>query len=113
MDNTVIDSGTVRARADDDLYVLDVRPTYSYEESHIEGSHSLPIYDQLKGGNFIGLDVSAPELPENEEIAVVCFSGSAAAVAAERLRELGFDAKPMRGGIDAWDAATVGTVASV
>ena len=48
MSNTVIDAEAVRER-DDELYVLDIRPTYSYEEAHIPGSHSLPIYDQLKG----------------------------------------------------------------
>ena len=111
MSNTVIDAETVRERGDE-LYVLDIRPTYSYEESHIEGSHSLPVYDQLKGENFIGLEVSAADLPEDQEIAVVCFSGSTADVAAERLRELGFDAKAMRGGIDNWDAPTTGTVAT-
>ena len=112
MSNTVIRAESVRERAGDDLYVLDIRPTYSYEESHIEGSHSLPVYDQLKGENFIGLEVSAADLPEDQEIAVVCFSGSTADVAAERLRELGFDAKAMRGGIDNWDAPTTGTVAT-
>lgn len=111
MSNTVVTPETVRAR-DDDLYVLDIRPTYSYEEAHIEGSHSLPVYDQLKGGNFIGLDVSASKLPSDAEIAVVCFSGSTAAVAAQRLREHGFDAKAMRGGINNWEAPTAGTVAS-
>jgi rhodanese-related sulfurtransferase len=111
MSNTVIEPSTVRARADDNLYVLDIRPSYSYEEEHIEGSHGLPIYDQLKGENFIGLDVSVSDLPDDEEIAVVCFSGATAAVAAERLREHGFDAKAMRGGITDWDARTVGTVA--
>lgn len=112
MSNTVVQPETVRERAGEDLYVLDIRPSYSYEEEHIAGSHSLPIYDQLKGENFIGLDVSTEELPEDEEIAVVCFSGSTAAVAAERLREHGFDAKAMRGGINGWDAPTAGTVAT-
>jgi rhodanese-related sulfurtransferase len=111
MSNIVIEPSTVRDRAGDDLFVLDIRPSYSYEEEHIEGSHSLPIYDQLKGENFIGLDASLSELPDDEEIAVVCFSGSTAGVAAERLREHGFDAKAMRGGIDGWDAQTTGTVA--
>ena len=111
MSNTVIDAETVRERGDE-LYVLDIRPTYSYEEAHIPGSHSLPVYDQLKGENFIGLEVSAAELPDDREIAVVCFSGSTAAVAAERLRELGFDAKAMRGGINNWDASTTGTAAT-
>lgn len=112
LSTTPIQPEEVDARADEDLYVLDIRPTYSFEENHIEGSHSLPIYDQLKGQNFIGLDVSAEQFPEEQEIAVVCFSGSRASLAAERLRELGFDAKPMAGGINGWYAATTGTVST-
>ncbi|MFW5935394.1 MAG: hypothetical protein ACOCQL_06045 [Halolamina sp.] len=44
MSNIGADAESVRDRAGDDLYVLNIRPTYSYEEAHIEGSHSLPIY---------------------------------------------------------------------
>lgn len=99
----------VKSRADD-VFVLDIRPAYSFKEEHIDGSHNLPIYDQLKDENFIGLDVSTAELPDDQEITVVCFSGSTAAIAAERLREHGFDAKRMIGGISGWQAATTGTI---
>lgn len=94
----------------EDAFVLDIRPACSFEEEHIDESHNLPIYDQIKGDNFIGYDVSAVEPPEYEEITVVCFSGSTAAIAAERLCEHGFDAKRMVDGINVWQAATTGTV---
>lgn len=93
-----------------DVFVLDIRPAYSFEEEHVDGSHNLPIYDQLKGGNFIGLDVSTGDLPKDKEIAVICFSGSTAGIAAERLRDHGFDAKRLVGGIAGWEAGTAGTV---
>lgn len=96
----------------DEVFVVDVRPAYSYEEEHIPGSHNLPIYDQLSGENFIGLDASIDELPEGQEIAIVCFSGSKAELAADYLRKRGYDAKRMVGGIGGWPYATTGTVAS-
>jgi rhodanese-related sulfurtransferase len=105
---TTISPEEVKSRADE-VFVLDIRPAYSFEEEHIDGSHNLPIYDQLKGENFIGLVVSAADLLKSKEIAVVCFSGSTAATAAARLREHGFDAKRMIGGINGWHAATTGT----
>jgi rhodanese-related sulfurtransferase len=107
LSNTAIAPEEVESRTDE-LFVLDIRPAYSFEEEHIEGSRNLPIYDQLQGKNFIGLDVSTSEIPEDEEIVVVCFSGSTAAIAAERLREHGFDAKQMVGGIAGWQPTTVG-----
>lgn len=93
-----------------DVFVLDIRPAYSFEEKHIDGSYNLPIYDQLKGRNFIGLDASTADLPKDEEIEVVCYSGSTAGIAAERLRDLGFNAKRLIGGIAGWEAGTAGTV---
>ncbi|MFB6096735.1 MAG: rhodanese-like domain-containing protein [Haloferacaceae archaeon] len=107
MHNTVQPSRV--ADRPDDVFVLDIRPRYSYEETHIEGSHNLPVYDQVAGGNFIGLDASLEAVPDDEEIAVVCFSGSTAAVAAAYLRERGYDAKPLAGGIAGWNGPAAGT----
>lgn len=97
----------------ENMFILDIRPQYSYEEEHIPDSHNLPIYDQLQGKNFIGLDVSLDDLPEDRVIIVVCFSGSTAAIAAEYLRSQGFNAKTMDGGIGAWTSTTVGTNSDV
>jgi rhodanese-related sulfurtransferase len=112
LSTTTISPEEVDARADEELYVLDIRPTYSFEENHIEGSHNIPVYDQLKGRNFLGLEVAADELPEDTEIAVVCFSGSTATLAVQWLRKHGFDAKTMVGGISGWQGATTGSVSA-
>jgi len=96
----------------EDVFVLDVRPTYSYREEHIAGSHNLPIYDQLAGDNFIGLDASLDDLPTDREITVVCFSGSKASKAAAYLRDHGYDAAALAGGITGWTGATTGSVQS-
>ncbi|WP_435102579.1 rhodanese-like domain-containing protein [Halarchaeum sp. P4] len=105
--NNTIRAEAVRDRADE-LFVLDVRPAYSYHENHIVESHNLPIYDQLAGESFIGLDASLDELPDDQEIAVVCFSGSKASLAAEHLRKRGYDAKALIGGMSDWPYETVG-----
>ncbi|QLC35506.1 rhodanese-like domain-containing protein (plasmid) [Halarchaeum sp. CBA1220] len=107
MSNTITSSEVWEQASE--TFVLDVRPSYSYHETHIPGSHNLPIYDQLSGENFIGLDASLTELPEDREIAVVCFSGSKAALAASRLREHGYDAKRMVGGMNGWSYVTTST----
>lgn len=97
----------------ENVFILDIRPQYSFEEEHIPDSHNLPIYGQLKGENFIGLDASLDDLPEDRMVVVVCFSGSTAAIAAEYLRGQGFNAKAMDGGIGAWTSTTVGTNSAV
>ena len=93
----------VAARRDDDgLFVLDVRNEDDYEEWHVEGSHNLPIYDQLLEKEFSGLEAALDELPEDREIAVVCVAGVTSARAAEFLRERGYDARSMADGMNGW-----------
>lgn len=111
MRNTNMASSEVREQRDGP-FILDVRPAYAYEESHIQGSHNVPVYDQVQGGNFIGLDASLDALPEEETIAVVCYSGSTAAGVAAYLRERGYDARRLVGGMNAWEGPTDGTISS-
>lgn len=89
-------------REDDDMFILDVRNEDDYEEWHIEGSYNLPIYDQLLDENFIGLEASLDEIPDDKEIAVVCVAGVTSAHAAEFLHDRGYDAKSMEDGMNGW-----------
>lgn len=109
--NNTISAEEVEERREE-LFILDIRPSYSFEEAHIEGSSSLPIYDQLQGGNFIGLNASLEMLPEDGEIVVVCFSGVTASIAADYLRQRGFDALSLTGGMSAWESTTAGVVSA-
>ena len=96
-----ISPGTVAERAGD-LFVLDVRNEEDYEEWSIEGSHNVPVYDELLEEEFSGLEDSIDELPQDQEIAVVCVAGITSARAAQFLRERGYSARTMTGGMGGW-----------
>ncbi|EFW91543.1 beta-lactamase domain protein [Haladaptatus paucihalophilus DX253] len=103
--NTDISPTEVAARlrdGDEDLYVLDVRNEDEYEEWNIDGSHNVPVYDQLSGGNTLGLEHSLDDVPEDAEVATVCVAGVVSQRAAQVLRNNGYDAKSMRGGMRGW-----------
>jgi len=86
----------------DDLYVLDVRNRDDYEEWQIDGSHNLPIYDELLDGDLSTLQEHVDALPRDEEIAVVCVGGVTSADAADLLSEEGFEARSMADGMKGW-----------
>ncbi|MFC7198073.1 MBL fold metallo-hydrolase [Halospeciosus flavus] len=106
MSNTDIDASEVARRiAEDDaedVFVLDVRNEEDYEEWQIPGSTNVPIYDELLQYDYSGLEDNLDDLPEEEEIAVVCVGGVTSARAADFLREHGFDAKSIPDGMNAW-----------
>ncbi|WP_433634564.1 MBL fold metallo-hydrolase [Halomicrococcus sp. NG-SE-24] len=95
-------SEVAERRDDDDLFVLDVRNEDDYEEWAISGSHNLPIYDELLDGDFSSLEAALDEIPEDEEIAVVCVGGITSADAAGFLNERGYDARSMTDGMRGW-----------
>ncbi|WP_266081366.1 MBL fold metallo-hydrolase [Haladaptatus caseinilyticus] len=109
MSNTKFDPSEVARRVYDDeaedIFVLDVRNEDDYEEWQIEESYNLPIYDQLLSKNFIGLRASLDDIPEDEEVAVVCVGGVTSARAADYLRDKGYDAKSIENGMNGWGRA--------
>lgn len=106
MSNTDIQPAEVARRTSEDdasdVFVLDVRNEDEYEEWQIPGSTNLPIYDELLEYDYSTLEESLDELPEDEEIAVVCVGGVTSARAAEFLREHGYDAKSIDDGMNGW-----------
>ncbi|MFC4438520.1 MULTISPECIES: MBL fold metallo-hydrolase [Natrialbaceae] len=86
----------------EDLFVLDVRNEDDYDEWQIPRSTNVPVYDELLEYDYSTLETKLDELPENEEIAVVCVGGVTSARAAEFLRENGFDAKSIDSGMNGW-----------
>jgi adenylyltransferase/sulfurtransferase len=74
--------------------IVDVRETFEYEIARIEGSKLISLGE---------LPSRFGELPADEEIILVCKSGTRSAHAAELLRTAGFTrAYSLEGGIDAW-----------
>lgn len=86
----------------DELFVLDVRNEDDHEEWAIGGSHNVPVYDELLEEQFDGLEARLDEVPRGEEVAVVCVAGITSSRAAQFLRNRGYPARTMTGGMGGW-----------
>ena len=81
----------------DDVYVLDVREQWEYNEGHIPGVTLLPLGE---------LPARMDEIPTDKEVIVTCRSGNRSGQATDFLRQNGFDnVHNMQGGIVAWEQA--------
>jgi rhodanese-related sulfurtransferase len=76
------------------VVLLDVREPYEWEAGRIDGAVHLPLSE---------LGARAGELDRDATIVVQCRIGGRSAVAAQALRQAGYDAWSLRGGILAWD----------
>lgn len=74
-------------------YVLDVRQPDEYQAGHVPGAVLVPL-DQL--GDRIG------EIPQDQELHVICKSGGRSAAAVEALNQAGYSAVNVAGGTTAW-----------
>lgn len=88
----------------DDLFVLDVRTEAAYEDRHVDGSTNLPIYEDLLRDDYSSLEAHLDDLPDEREIATVCVAGVTSARAAAFLRDRGYDARSVTGGMNEWDS---------
>jgi phage shock protein E len=93
-----VDVHTVASIKDeDDVYVIDVREQWEYDEGHIPGVTLIPmsqVPDRLD------------EIPLDKEVIVTCRSGNRSGQITDYLRQIGFDnVHNMSGGIVAWEAA--------
>ena len=81
-----------------DVVVLDVRPVEEYLAGHIPGALSVPL-DQLEG--------AVSRLPKRSEIVAYCRGPYCvlAPQAVERLREKGYRARRLAGGLPEWRLA--------
>lgn len=80
-----------------DVFVLDVREQWEYDEAHIPGVTLLPM-------NSVPNRLS--EIPTDKTVVVTCRSGNRSGQVVEFLRRQGFtNVHNMTGGILAWQAA--------
>jgi rhodanese-related sulfurtransferase len=75
-------------------FLLDVREPDEYTESHLAGATLIPLGD---------LAQRTAELPRDREIIAYCRSGGRSARAVDFLREQGFNAHTLQGGIIEWN----------
>lgn len=88
---------TAHQKYSDGVYLLDVRTQEEWDEVHIPGTTLIPL-DQLSN--------RLSELPEGQEIVVVCRSGNRSQEGRNILRQAGFShVSSMTGGIREWTAA--------
>ena len=83
-------------------FVLDIRPEPNYETGAIDGSHNLPVYDDLRSGDESALRAGLSELPSDGDVVVVCKMGIVAKRATALLEDEGYDAKTLAGGMSGW-----------
>lgn len=82
-----------RELIDGGAQVVDVRTANEHSVSHIEGARHMPIER---------LDAEVGELDRDRPLVVYCRGGNRSGVAAEALRNSGWDAHSIDGGLVAW-----------
>ncbi|MEZ4771187.1 MAG: rhodanese-like domain-containing protein [Caldilineales bacterium] len=77
----------------DDVYVLDVREDWEYASGHVPGANLIPLGQ---------LSSRLSEIPADKTVVAVCRSGNRSGQATEILRQAGFDAHNMVGGMNSY-----------
>jgi rhodanese-related sulfurtransferase len=87
---------------DDGAFILDVREPDEWIESHIPGATLIPLGE---------LASRVDEVPQDQEVVVVCRSGNRSAEGRDILLAAGFEqVTSMAGGVNQWKAAGFETV---
>jgi len=82
--------------------ILDIRPKQEREEWSISGSIHADVYKRLKANEKdVFESISLPDAP----IVTVCAAGKTSLMAAEILKEKGFEVYSLEGGMRAWNYA--------
>lgn len=89
-----VDATAARELAGEGALLLDVREIDEWHDGHAPGAVHVPLGD---------LTERLDELPSDRRIVAVCRSGNRSAGATQALRQAGYDAVNMRGGMQAWE----------
>ena len=80
--------------------VVDVRKQEQYALETIPGSVNFDAYDALHAGGERAME--GLKLPEGARVVTFCNRGHSGAIAAEQLRQQGYEAYSLEGGLEAW-----------
>jgi rhodanese-related sulfurtransferase len=80
--------------------VVDVRKQEQHAEGSIPGSVNFDAYDALHAGDERAME--GLELPEGARVVTFCNRGHSGAIAAEQLRQQGYEAYSLEGGLESW-----------
>lgn len=87
-----------KAQAGEALYLLDVRELYEWDATRVKASESV----QVVHAPMNSVPNRLAELPRDQQIAVICASGSRSYGVTHYLNGQGFDAVNVDGGMGAW-----------
>ena len=92
-----VDVHTVASIKDqDDVFVIDVREQWEYDEGHIPGVTLIPMNE---------VPNRLDEIPTDKDVIVTCRTGNRSGQVTDYLRQIGFDnVHNMSGGIVAWES---------
>jgi rhodanese-related sulfurtransferase len=93
-----------------DPFLLDIRPESAFQSGAIESSHNVAVYDELRGGDDATLRRYLHDIPTDRDVVVVCKMGVVAKRATSLLREEGYDAATLRGGMSGWQGYQNGSL---
>lgn len=85
------------------LSLLDVRPSEQRDEWAVPGSLHVDVYEALKEGDSLAMSQVRP--PVDRPVVTICALGRMSAVAAQQLRDRGYQALSLVGGMKAWSLA--------
>nr|WP_223695233.1 rhodanese-like domain-containing protein [Leifsonia poae] len=76
-------------------WLLDVREGFEWQAGHAPGAHHIPLAE---------LGARLQELPDDEQILVICHTGGRSRFATDALRRADYPAANVAGGMDAWQS---------
>ncbi|WP_431277381.1 rhodanese-like domain-containing protein [Leifsonia poae] len=82
-------------------WLLDVRETHEWEAGHAPDAHHIPLYE-LEGRQH--------ELPEDQQILVICLSGGRSRLVTDALNRADYPTANVAGGMFAWQASGAAVV---
>jgi rhodanese-related sulfurtransferase len=88
-----IDVSELARRRESGAPLLDVRQPAEYEESHVPGAVLIPLDELVE---------RVDEVPEQDQVLVICRTGARSAKAVEFLNRSGYDSVNVAGGTLAW-----------
>ncbi len=77
-------------------WLLDVREGYEWDAGHAPAAHHIPLSE---------LEARQHELPESEQILVICHTGARSRMVTDALNRADYPAANVAGGMDAWQAS--------
>ncbi len=85
-----------KLRNGDDILLIDVRGTEEFKNGfQIPGSENIPM-------ELAAYEISGRNVPKNRKIVLICRTGNRSGFVTEQLRNLGYDAENLEGGVSAW-----------